>query len=354
MPFFLPALPDSARKTVSGPKPGLWRSPSLRIAGSAVVLTALLVFVPFNQVWSAIRRIPASLSLGLLGGYMVLHLLGVAKWRLLINLAGADLTFRQAVRCYYGGLFGNVFLPSLVGGDVVRGGMAFLVSRSKAAVVLGSLIDRAGDVIGLAAVAGMGVLLLPSSLDPQSRTVFLAVVAALALGGAVGVGSLFAIPVRRFPFRVRRIMVKLRRGFRSMYGSPGRVLLCLCLGVILQVTQVGINAWLGVASGLHIAFGAWLFAWPLAKLSALLPVTQGGIGVREVALVGLLVPFGAPPVLSAAAGLVFEAITTIGGLIAGVVAFLLGRLSPASTEPRPNPLPLATGPDLTPREPQIP
>jgi uncharacterized protein (TIRG00374 family) len=341
---FLPPLPDSANKTSSRTKPGFWRSPFIRIAGSLLILTTLLIFVPFNQVWSAMKRIPTSLSLGLLGGYMVLHLLGVAKWRLLINLAGADLTFRQAVRCYYGGLFGNVFLPSLVGGDLVRGGMAFLVSRSKAAIVLGSLIDRAGDVIGLAAVAGMGVLLLPSSLDPQSRRVFLAVVVVLTLAGAVGVGSLLAIPVRRFPYRARRIIVKLRRGIRSMVGRPGRVFLCLCLGVVLQFTQVVINAWLGVASGLHIAFGAWLFAWPLAKLSALLPLTQGGIGVREVALVGLLVPFGAPPVLSAAAGLVFEAITTIGGLIAGVVAFLLGRLSPAATRPRPDLPALATGP----------
>jgi uncharacterized membrane protein YbhN (UPF0104 family) len=120
-----------------------------------------------------------------------------------------------------------------------------------------------------------------------------------------------------------------------MYGRPGIVLLCLCLGVILQVCQVGINFWLGVASGMHVAFSVWLFAWPLAKLSALLPVTQGGIGVREVALVGLLIPFGAPPVLTAAAGLVFEAITTIGGLIAGVVAFLMGRISSGQTRPFP-------------------
>jgi hypothetical protein len=51
--------------------------------------------------------------------------------------------------------------------------------------------------------------------------------------------------------------------------------------------------------------------------------------------VGLLIPFGAPPVLTAAAGLVFEAITTIGGLIAGVVAFLMGRISSGQTRPFP-------------------
>jgi uncharacterized protein (TIRG00374 family) len=329
--------PVAAGRAASAPKPKFWRSPAVRLGGSALVLALLLTFVPFKLVWSAIRSIPLSLSLGLLGVYMVLHLLGVVKWRLLINLAGANLTFRQSVRCYYGGLFGNVFLPSLVGGDVVRAGMAFAVSRSRAAIVLGSLIDRIGDVIGLGAVAATGALLLPRSLDPQSRKVFLALGVVFAIAGVSGVGILYRMPVRRFPFKVRRIMVKLRRAGQSMYGRPGRVLLCLFLGVVLQLCQVAINFWLGVASGLHVAFYVWLFAWPLAKLSALLPVTQGGIGVREAALVGLLIPFDAPPVLTAAAGLVFEAITTIGGLIAGIVAFLVGRISYSQTKPLPAP-----------------
>lgn len=328
--------PVAAARAPSDRKPSFWRSPVVRLGGSALVLALLLTFVPFKQVWSAIKSIPPSLSWGLLGVYMVLHLLGVAKWRLLINVAGANVTFAQAVRCYYGGLFGNVFLPSLVGGDLVRAGMAFAVSRSRAAIVLGSLIDRTEDVVGLGGVAAMGALLLPRSLDPQSRKVFWAFGGALAVAGVLGLGTLFAIPARKFPFKVRRIMVKLRRAGRSMYGRPGRVLLCLCLGVILQVCQVAINFWLGVACGLHVAFGVWLFAWPLAKVSALLPVTQGGIGVREVALIGLLAPFGAPSVLTAAAGLVFEAITTIGGLMAGILAFLIGRrISSAQTKPLP-------------------
>lgn len=321
----------SPGKTAPVSRPKLWRSPAVRLAGSAAVLALLLTFVPYRQVWAGIERIPATLSLGLFCAYLALHLLGVTKWRLLINLAGAEMTFLQSVRCYYWGLFGNVFLPSLVGGDVVRAGMAFTVSRSRAAIVLGSLVDRAGDVLGLGAVAATGVLFLPGSLDPQSRKIFWALGGALAALGVLCLAILSAMPVRRFPYKARRIMVKLRRAGRSVAGRPGRVALCLCLGAILQVSQVAINFRLGVASGLHLAFGVWLFAWPLAKLSALLPVTQGGIGVREAALVGLLIPFGAPPALTAAAGLVFEAITTVGGLIAGIVAVLAGRISLSQT-----------------------
>lgn len=316
------------------PKPKIWRRLAIKLGGSALILGTLLYFLPFHQLWSTIKQIPPFLSLGLLAAYMALHLLGVTKWRLLINLAGADLTFAQAVRCYYLGLFGNNFLPSLVGGDFVRAGLAFRLSRhSKTAIVLGSLIDRVQDVIGLLGVAAIGALLLPRALDLHSRRVFVGVAILLVAGGAVGVGAMFIVPVRKFPFKVRRIMVQLRRGIMSVYKNPGRVALCFCIGMVLQTLQVAINFPLAEASGLHVPFYFWLFAWPLAKLSSLLPVTQGGIGVREVALVALLAPLGAPPVLTAAVGLVFEAITIVGGLIAGVIAFIMSRFPAAQARP---------------------
>jgi len=77
--------------------------------------------------------------------------------------------------------------------------------------------------------------------------------------------------------------------------------------------------------GLKVPMRVWLFAWPLAKLAAVLPLTQGGIGVREAPLVTLLTPFGAPGTVVLAAGLLWEAIVICGGLIAGAVALLLGR-----------------------------
>ena len=321
----------TAAKQGIASKPKFWRSPYLRFGGSAVILILLLTFLPYRKVFATIQRIPPAVGLSLLAIYLTLHLLGVIKWRLLINLAGADLTFHQTVRCYYWGLFGNIFLPSLVGGDLVRAGMAFLFSRSRAAIVLGSLMDRVQDVGGLLGVTLIGVLFLPGSWNPRTTHTIWMIAAVLCLGGLIGLGSLFLIPARRFPFKLRRILVKLRRGVLSMYRRPGRMLFCFVVGMALQVSQVAINYWLGEITGLHLAFSLWLFAWPLAKLSALLPVTQGGIGVREVALVTLLAPFGAPPVQTAAVGLTFQAIVITGGLIGGILSLILGRMASSTT-----------------------
>jgi uncharacterized membrane protein YbhN (UPF0104 family) len=67
----------------------------------------------------------------------------------------------------------------------------------------------------------------------------------------------------------------------------------------------------------------------------LLPVTQGGIGVREAAQAALFAPFGVSAVMAVATGLVFEVVIISGGLLGGVLALLLGRMRDGKgTSPR--------------------
>jgi uncharacterized membrane protein YbhN (UPF0104 family) len=103
------------------------------------------------------------------------------------------------------------------------------------------------------------------------------------------------------------------------------------LGVLIQGTFILLNALLAISCGLFQPYRVWLFAWPLAKLAALLPLTQGGMGIREAVLVALLIPFGATSTLVLAAGLVWEGIIIAGGLISGLVAFVLRKSERAAS-----------------------
>ncbi|MFN2431807.1 MAG: lysylphosphatidylglycerol synthase transmembrane domain-containing protein [Gemmatimonadota bacterium] len=309
-------------------RPGARRA-AFRIGGSVLVLALLLAFLPREELWEALRGVPIAVWPAALGAYLALHLLGVAKWRRLVNSAGGGLSWAGAVRCYYLGLFGNVFLPSLVGGDVVRAGLALRLSPSRSGVLLGSLVDRMLDVVALAGLAAAGALLAPGTVDPKSRTIFRVLAAGAAVGGLALAAAAMVIRARWFSRRMRERLVHARRAVRALSRQPQDVLLAFGSGVLLQGLQVVLNAWIGEACGLHLPAAVWLFAWPLAKLSALVPVTQGGIGVREAALAALLAPFGAPAVLAVAVGLAFEAVVITGGLISGVISLLLGRSSGA-------------------------
>lgn len=289
------------------------------------MLTVLLWLLPLDQLWAAIRRVPASLFALVLCAYLTSHTVAAAKWRIMVNLAGAELNFRQSAQCYFTGLFGNVFLPSIVGGDVLRAGLALRWGKSRAGTLFGSLLDRLLDVASLGLLATLGALLLPGTLNPQSRNGFAGVAVAFAVGVIAGLAVILLTPVRKFPFGVRRKLAKLRHAMRSMASQPIRVAFALALSLMIQASFAVLTAVIARPCGLDLSLRVWLFAWPLAKVAALVPITQGGIGVREAALAGLLLPFGAPAVLTVAAGLVWEVVLVTGGLLGGMTAALLSR-----------------------------
>ena len=302
-----------------------WRKAGLRIGISASVLVLLFVFIPFAEVVAAMKRLTPSVWAMALVTYLCLHLIGVVKWRVLVNAAGAQLGFLHAVRAYYAGLFGNTILPTIVGGDVIRAGVAFRVVHSRAGLILGSVIDRVLDFVGLLAVAGIGALLVPRALDPQSRQVFLVVAGTLLLLGVIGAVVVAMIPVRRFRYKLRRKMVQVRRAFRAVRQRPAALVAAFLLGMLLQSLLVVLNYWLGIRAGIEVPLYVWLFVWPLAKMSGIAP-TQNGIGVREAAQVALFAPFGVAASLALAVGLVFEVIIICGGLLAGLISLLMRRL----------------------------
>jgi uncharacterized protein (TIRG00374 family) len=304
-----------------------WLIALLRLTGSGIVLLLLFVLLPRESVWAAIKRLTPGTWLITLVAYMLLHLLGVKKWRMMVNLAGGGLSFIGAVRCYYAGLFGSIYLPSIVGGDVVRAGLGLRIVRSKIGLLLGSVADRIQDLLALTIVAAIGAFLLPRELDAQSRRIFLFLTAAFLVGFLVVAALTAMLPARLFSFRMRRRIVRLRQSVRAGWRRPQIMLFSLSLGITLQIGLTVLNAFLADACGLHIAWTVWLFAWPLSKIAAMMPISQGGIGVREATLVALLTPFGATSALAFAAGIVFQTIIISGGLVSGLVAIVLGRSS---------------------------
>jgi uncharacterized membrane protein YbhN (UPF0104 family) len=194
-------------------------------------------------------------------------------------------------------------------------------------------VDRSLDVTAQVTLVLVGLVLLPGSLPEQFSAlarkillIFAAILFAIFVLLLLLRKTFFAGRSRRFLRRLAR----LRHALLSVRQRPQILITGWLLGVLIQTTFILLNALLAISCGLFEPIRVWLFAWPLAKIAALLPLTQGGLGVREAALVALLLPFGAPATLVLAAGLVWEAIIVAGGLISGLTAFALRRARPKS------------------------
>src|SRR5215472_420749 len=209
----------------------------LRWLAAVAAIGILLCFLPLDLLSQAMRRIPLTTFLWILFGYLCAHAVGIAKWRMVVNTAGGKLDFRTSAQCYTGGLFGTLFLPSIIGGDLVRLAVGLRRSPRPAAVLAGNVVDRAIDVAAQATLVLAGLLLLPGSLPAEFRAPARRVLVLAALIAAVLLLLLAVLSKPLLTGRSRRFRRRLARfvhALRSVRRRPGRVFVAWLLGVLIQ------------------------------------------------------------------------------------------------------------------------
>lgn len=304
-----------------------------RIAISVTLLGVILFLLPWPLVLNAVARLSPWHWAAVVLGFLTGHALGVLKWRSFVSAGRAAFAIRDAVRCYAAGMFANLCLPSIVGGDLLRMVMAGRATGRPEAAVLGGVMDRLTDTTALALLAGSGALAVGSTHGSALvRTVSLALLLGLA-GGALMIGVAGTRPLARWPARLRRPVGRALVGVRHLRRHPGLALRGLALSLLIQSGFVMLNAGLGRAIGIEVALGVWFLAWPLAKVVSLLPISLGGLAVREASMAGFLAPFGVPLALGVTVSLLWQTVLIAGGLLGGGIWFLLSRGMTPSLHP---------------------
>ena len=102
------------------------------------------------------------------------------------------------------------------------------------------------------------------------------------------------------------------------------MLFTLAMSASIQAVLIWLSIQLATPVGVHIPAAAWFFGWPLAKIIATLPLSLGGLGVRESSLAALLVPFGANAAQVVASGLAWQAILYLAGALGALVLMMSG------------------------------
>ena len=308
----------------------IWRIPCTRVIISLSILVFLLIWLPVSDLWNTVKRISLTLWTLSVIVFLVGHVLGSIKWCLLANMGKSRLPLSTAFRCYFSGLFANLFLPSLAGGDVVRAGMAIRSNNEKEPIILATLLDRFLDISSLLLITLLGALLTPPTLAYEDRKVILWVFLILLIFPLCGV-LLLIIPLpKRMPKKLSETVIRIRDIIKHLIKNPARALVGLGMAIFVQGGFVLLNAFLGARCGIHLPLSIWFLTWPLAKLTAMLPISLGGLGVREVALAALLGRFDISTSTAVGFGLLWETVSIAGGVVGGISCFLLSRNIPRS------------------------
>lgn len=278
------------------------------------------------RVFLDVRPGGLALALGLL---LAGVFFGVTRWWRLLRVAGCGTRWRDALRLTFLGLFFNLVLPGLTGGDLVKAGLAVRQHpETRADALVSVLIDR---LLGLWALLGLaaGVLLLGSqaSLERLRWPVALAFLAA-TVGLAVALHPASRRLVRletwieKLP-QARRLR-KLDRAAQIYGGHPLELAIAFGLSISNHLCTAGALWALGGAFGASLGFAAFLAVGSVANTITAVPVAPGGWGLGEAAYGTLFALVGSTATLGVAVSVTYRLLLHAIGLGGGLAMLIPG------------------------------
>ena len=263
------------------------------------------------------------------------------KWGVLLRAAGIALPIGRLLSFQWMAEFFNNFLPAQVGGDVMRGYAVAVDTRRTVDAAASVLIDR---FIGLmvfmlfAALASNAVLIWGKPdgqpFSPEGAlfmrfAAFGSMVAALALLAVVA--TLLSRRLKRLMERLLRVLplservlplwYKLAAAFDVYRDHPGALALT-AMGSTAIVILTSLNIWL-IAWAIQpdsISLLEVLVINPIIVFALIVvPLSPGGLGVRQVSFAGLFLFMGAGYELGTAVGLLQQFIGYVVSIPGGIL-----------------------------------
>ena len=266
---------------------------------------ALKIAVSVSALAFLLTRMDLSETLGLLAGsgkpmwslalifLVVSQAVTTLRWRILLVPYGFILPRLKVLKIYWVGLFFSLFLPGIVGGDVVKTYYVAGSWRAAPTALFTLIADRTVGVAGMLVYAAVGLAFTFRALPPWL---------------AAGVGAMIALfyPVLIYLPRLSVPLLSLVKKLRDVPRDR--------LFLYWQDPVPAIKGW------------DYLLLYPLTSLAAFIPLSLNGIGLREAAYVYILGRFGVAPEPAFSLALMWFSIILANGLLGGGVYILGGRI----------------------------
>jgi hypothetical protein len=261
----------------------------LKVVVSTGLLYLLLGRTDLSRLWSHVRNAsPAWLAIALLL-YLLMILLSVWRWKILLDAQHVTVRSGRLLDSYLVATFFNTFLPSNIGGDVIRIRDTSGRAGSKTLATTVVLMDRGLGLLGLLTIAAAGssaASYVGGRPPVLASMLWLALAAGLAAAAAAvllpgGVGRLLS-PLRLIHQEwVEERIGRLTGALTKFKNAPKALVTCFLGAILVQALLVAFYA--AIVHSMSIPVSAWHLAVivPISFVVQMAPVSLNGFGVRE-------------------------------------------------------------------------
>lgn len=259
----------------------------LKTGVSFSILAIVFTHVNWNQLETQIHTLSLPFVAFVLLYYTGCQWLSCLRWQVILKAAGYEISIWHLLGSYFAGMFLNNFLPGAFGGDVYRIYRIAQTSHDSEVALVSVFLERFS---GLAALSALAILGLPPAFRLIARwdiiLLFLACVVAL-VGGVLLIASpqllhwanpwLERLRLNQLIARFAKIQHLLRQ------FAHHRSALATSLGLSLILMLAIVYYHYLIAQQLHIAvsYVELLVFIPIVAVITLLPISLGGLGIKE-------------------------------------------------------------------------
>jgi uncharacterized protein (TIRG00374 family) len=300
-----------------------------KLAVTVAIGGVILARTDMHGVVERMGSMPFGVVVGCILTVLALSLVVAARWALILSKMGISLPVIESWRLVTIGLFFNQTLPSGLGGDAVRVWMMTSRGERLRASAVSVIVDR---LFAMGAVVACMMVALPilSGGPVFLPVLILSVLGVLGFVAIIGWGAGLAALGRAWPALARITIPKalvrifdlgrdLSRTLVAVGGSPITGALVMVLSLTNQIALGLVVYVIGNALGAKIGVLDTLILFPPAMLLSMAPVSFGGWGVREAAIVWLFGSVGVSADIALGTSIMFGLIVTAAGLPGGVL-----------------------------------
>jgi uncharacterized protein (TIRG00374 family) len=296
---------------------------------SLVLLWILFARVDMARLWSVARTASVPWLLSALVLYLVMILASAWRWGLLLQAQHLAFRFRTLTSSFLVATFFNNFLPSNIGGDVIRIADTAPAAGSKTLATTVVLLDRGIGLLGLVLMAAIGATVGPRFGDAGTLG---AGMLWLAFGVAItiaAVGILFPEVFTRLLHPLRLLhaewvdarLARLTATLARFRQAPTALAGCFAGAVIVQTVLVCFYLAIAHSMRIPVNFGELAVIVPITFIVQMVPLSMNGFGVREATFGFYFTRLGLPLESALLVSFMGAALIILFSLSGGVVYF---------------------------------
>lgn len=312
-----------------------------RFGISIILLFVLFKKIDFKSTFGVIAGLDKPYFFLAIAVFFFLDLFAFLRWKMLLDAQGARFPAKRVLGSFGGGLFFSLFLPSTIGGDVARTLDLGTHTKSRSVIAASVFLDRLSGFVGLVIVALVSLVFGCRLISEPSVYLVVFLLSVILAGLLLVIFNNGIYNWLNRSIHKKGIVDNIRKMHSEMYffrSQPRVLVLNVLYSVIIQAGSSIFSYCVLRSLGVRINVLYPLVFNPVITVITTLPVSIGGLGLRDMSSVFFYAKAGVSQNIALAQSILNFSVIVFFGLIGGIIyaaAFRHRRIQPHQADHRP-------------------